>query len=85
MARGRVGRSCGHARADVRDTGAIGGRVAADIGAGVACGTRVIGMHTHALRACAHTRIYARAHTYARVRVRPQRAHRGRGEYPVYY
>ena len=33
MARGRVGRSCGHAGADVRDTGAIGGRVVADIGA----------------------------------------------------
>lgn len=83
MARGRVGRSGGHARADVMGTGVIGGRVAANIGADVACGTRVIGMHTHALRACAPTRIYARAHTYARVRVRPQGAHRGGGGYPV--
>lgn len=52
-------------------------------GADVVRGTRVIGTHTHALRARAHTRIYARAHTYARVRVRPQRIHRGRGGYPV--
>ncbi len=35
------------------------------VGAHVSCGTRVIGTHTHALRARAHTRIYARAHTYA--------------------
>lgn len=41
-------------------------------GADVVRGTRVIGTHTHALRARAHTRIYARAHTYARAY-----AHRG--------
>lgn len=47
-------------------------------GADVVRGTRVIGTHTHALRARAHMRIYARAHTYARAYA--HRGHTGAGE-----